>query len=312
MKHIFVLNPAAGRKNAEKIVLPRIMNAVKKTDVEYEIHRTIGPGDALRFVQNKCMSMPNERMRFYAVGGDGTLNETANGAFGFPNVEIALIPAGTGNDFPRMFTNSSLFLDIEKQIEGQSSPIDLIRCNERVFINMLNVGLDCAVVVKTDEMKKIPLLNGSLAYLAGLSSVFATNKGYRMTVELEGETLEEAEYTLVAVGNGAFCGGGFRGVPRALFDDGLLDVSLIQKVNRRTFLSLVGSYRKGTHLENPKTNAIVRYQQCKKMSIHGAERLQICIDGEIIKERNVTLEILPKAILFARPIDALECAAPMN
>ncbi len=301
MKHIFILNPAAGRGNAEAKILPEILSSVKKNGIDYEIHRTINAGDASHFVKNHCLKETEETMRFYAIGGDGTLNEVANGAFGFENAEIALIPAGTGNDFPRSFSHPEAFLDIPKQLAGKARPIDLIRYNDRYLVNMLNIGLDCAVVAKTAELKKKPLLNGSMAYIAGLASVFGTNKGCKMTVTLEDGSREEGEFTLLAVGNGAFCGGGFKGVPKASIDDGLFDVSMIRKVNRRTFLALIGKYHDGTHLESPKTEGLIKYVQCKKLMISSNERLQICADGEISKTKQIELELLPGAIRFSVP-----------
>jgi len=301
MKHIFVLNPAAGKGDAEKKILPQILSAAKKSGVDYEIHRTMHVGDARRFVRSRCTALEGELLRFYAVGGDGTLNEVVNGALRCPNAEIALIPAGTGNDFPRMFSSPKAFLDIAKQIKGKARPMDLIRCNESHFINMLNIGLDCAVVAKTAEIKKNSPLNGSAAYLASLTSSFLANKGCFLTVEFEDGTVEEGEFTLVAVGNGAFCGGGFKGVPQASVDDGLLDVSLIRKVDRKTFLALVRKYHQGTHLNDPKAREIVKYVQCRKVVITSSERLLFCADGELAKAKRIELEILPGAIRFSLP-----------
>ena len=301
MKHIFLLNPAAGRKRAEQQILPAVLAAVKDADVDYEIHRTMNPGDACRFAKTSCDAEKNRLLRFYAIGGDGTLNEVVNGIIGVQNAELALIPAGTGNDFTRMFSNPAFFLDIRRQLSGHTRVLDLIRCNDRFFINMLNIGLDCAVVAKTDEMKKNPFLQGSLAYLVSVASVLGRNKGYPMRIEFSDGTVMEDTYTLAAVGNGAFCGGGFKGVPKACLNDGLLDVSLIRKVSRRSFLALVASYHKGTHLAKTGIDGIVTYRQCREVKISSTERMQICMDGEIAKTREVELELFPSAIRFSVP-----------
>ncbi|MDD3023607.1 MAG: diacylglycerol kinase family lipid kinase [Syntrophomonadaceae bacterium] len=301
MKHIFVLNPVAGRGDAEKKLLPKILSALKNSNLDYEIHRTLNKGDATRFVKDRCLLAENAALRFYAVGGDGTLNEVVNGAFGFENVEIALIPAGTGNDFPRSFSHPEYFLDIERQLAGNSRSIDLIRYNDSYLVNMLNIGIDCAVVARTAELKKKPFLNGSSAYLAGIACVFVANKAYQMSVTLEDGSVEEGEFTLLAVGNGAYCGGGFKGVPKACLDDGLLDVSMVKKINRRTFLAVIRKYHDGTHLEPSKTELPIKYIKCRKLTISSHERLQICADGEISKEKRIDLELLPKAIVFSVP-----------
>ncbi len=308
MKHIFILNPAAGPKTAEKKLLPKILEAVKSEGVSYEIHRTMNIGDGGNFVRNRCLAFPEERLRFYAVGGDGTLNEVANGAFGFSNAEIAFIPAGTGNDFARIFSNPQFFLDIKRQLQGVAKPIDLIRYGDRYIVNMLNIGLDCAVVVEMNELKQKFSLKGPFAYMAGVGAVFASNQGYHLKVTLEDGSVYNEEFTLVAVGNGAFCGGGFKGVPRAEIDDGLLDVSLIRKINRRTFASVIGKYRKGTHLEAPVLKDVITYVKCRSLTIEppsstadSQETMQICVDGEVYDSTGLNLSVAPATISFSIP-----------
>ena len=120
--------------------------------------------------------------RFYACGGDGTMNEVANGAYGQQNVEIAMVPAGTGNDFPRNFTNYKYFEDIERQILGSAKWVDLIRYEAapadeltglivRYGINMFNIGLDCNVADKVIDIKKYPFIPGPLAYGLGVTII---------------------------------------------------------------------------------------------------------------------------------------------
>lgn len=301
MKHIFVLNPAAGVGKAEKRELPHIIEAAKNKGVEYEIHRTIGARDAENYVRRICARYPDARLRFYAVGGDGTLNEVANGALGFKNAEIGFIPAGTGNDFVRIFSNPNYFSDIERQLEGTAEPIDLISYGDRVIVNVLNIGLDCAVVSEKKRLQEKKILRGPLAYLAGVGVVFAYNKGVHLKVEIEEEDIFDGVFTLIAVGNGSYYGGGFKGVPDARVDDGLLDVSLISKVNRRTFASLIAKYRKGTHLGSPLAKRFITYKKCSFLTIEPQDTVDICVDGEIFSSGKIKVTIIPKAIKFSIP-----------
>ncbi|MGI6732921.1 MAG: diacylglycerol/lipid kinase family protein [Anaerovoracaceae bacterium] len=301
MKHIFILNPVAGHKKAEPKFLPQILEAVKAEGVDYEIHRTMNVGDGENFVRNRCVAYADEKLRFYAVGGDGTLNEVANGAFGCPHAEIAFIPAGTGNDFARNFADPKAFLDIKSQLRGSAKRIDLIQYGDKVIVNMLNIGLDCAVAAQLDIIKQKFFLRGPLAYIAGVGVVFAGNEGFDLKVTLEDGRVFDREFTLVAVGNGAFCGGGFMGVPRAKIDDGLLDVSLVNKVNRRTFASLITKYHKGTHLESPLAKEIITYVQCRSLTIEPKDTMQICVDGEVFHSGKLNISILPAAMNFSVP-----------
>lgn len=307
LKHIFILNPAAGNKKAEIQILPRILRAVKETGVEYEIHRTVNVGDGERYVRERCSQHQAEGaektpLRFYAVGGDGTLSEVANGAHGFADVEITTIPAGSGNDFVRIFEKPKDFLDIQKQLNGTAKPIDLLKCGNRYSINMINIGIDCAVVAKASEFKEMPITKGPLAYVAGVVSVFVKNQGIELRLRIGDDPEIRDEFTLLAIGNGRFCGGGFMGVPKAHIDDGLLDVTLVNKVPRTTFLALVGQYRKGTHVDDPATSKILTYLQCKRITIiPTAGKMDLCVDGEIFPGGDTEVSVEPGAILFSVP-----------
>ncbi|PKM85377.1 MAG: hypothetical protein CVU86_02860 [Firmicutes bacterium HGW-Firmicutes-11] len=303
MKHIFILNPAAGKGMAERVVLPKILKAVKETDVSYEIHRTMNVGDAEHFSRNRCIAHPEEDLRFYAVGGDGTLNEVVNGIVGFDHAELAFLPAGSGNDFARVFANPQYFTDIVRQIKGSAKPIDLLRYNERYCVNMINIGLDCEVVDEVVSLKKMTPLSGSMAYLAGIAVVFMGNRGFELSLTMEdGSTLSD-EFTLVAIANGAYCGGGFKGATNAVIDDGLLDINIVKKLSRHAFLALLPHYKKGTHLQQKIAQKFISYHQCHSISIRptGIEPIKICVDGEIEFAKEITVTIVSKAIRFSVP-----------
>ena len=317
MKHIFILNPAAGKGKAGKIFLPQIIETAKRMNIDYEIHRTIAPGDAQHFVKSRCEASAIERerkdsLRFYACGGDGTLNEVANGAFGHHAVEIAMIPAGTGNDFPRVFNNYHYFEDIERQILGKARSIDLIRYTERIEdsvsgckfrygINMFNIGLDCNVVSQVVDLKKYPFVSGPLAYALGVGIVLGKKEGVNLEIRFDDGEIHCGDIMLVAIGNGSYCGGGFKGVPKASVEDGFMDVSIVGNISRRTFLSLITKYRKGTHLEDPATAGIVNYKKCKELTITPKDEMKICTDGEISIVGQTTFELIPKGIAFSIP-----------
>jgi len=334
MKHIFILNPAAGKGRATGFFLPKIIETSKRMGIDYEIHRTIGPDDARHYVKKRCEAAaaglkPEAALRFYACGGDGTFNEVVNGAFGYKNVETAMIPAGTGNDFPRNFGIIKPFEDIERQILGTARPVDVIRYEympanpvsmsqslsnrlDAIFesdpdpvvrygVNMFNIGFDCNVVAKTAEFKAHPFVPGLLAYGLGVAGILAKKEGVKLDICFDDGEVHSGEILLVAIGNGAWCGGGFKGVPKASLEDGLMDVSVARNVSRRTFLSLLGKYRKGTHLEDPAAEKIVTYKKCKRVSIHPHGAVKLCADGEIATVAEAIFEIIPGGIKFSVP-----------
>ena len=103
---------------------------------------------------------------------------------------------------------------------------------------------------------------------------------------------------LVAIANGCYCGGGFKGVPKAILDDGLIDVSIIDNISRRKFIALLGKYKEGTHLEDPATADIVSYKKCKSLVIKMQDKMKLCTDGEITMEVRQNLRSFQRVLNF--------------
>lgn len=308
MKHIFILNPVAGKGKSEKQFLPLIHSIAKEMAVEYEIHRTINIGDGERFTKSKCQQRESEteQLRFYACGGDGTLNEVVNGAYGFKNVEIGFIPAGTGNDFARNFGNTKGFSNIKCQINGKTKPIDLLKYTidgkeYRYCINMFNLGFDCNVVIKMEELRKFSFIAGPSAYGAGVGLALIKKDTLDLSIVIDDGMERKGEILMMAIGNGKYSGGGFKGLPEASVEDGLMDISIVQNVTRRELVSLIGSYRKGTHLTTKLGKRIVTNEKCEKIKLQDDKEFFICIDGEVNKGSELYVEIEPKGILFSIP-----------
>lgn len=306
MKHIFLMNPAAGKGGrAVDKLLSEIDKVGKEKGYDYEIYKTRCAGDAENYVRQRCLEQSGklikDKIRFYAMGGDGTLNEAANGAAGCDFAEITVIPCGTGNDFVRNFPRPVDFLNIEKQFKGTSEKIDLIRYNERYAVNMINVGADCDVVIEAGKMKKKPFISGPAAYAAGALKVLSGKIGIKMSVNTETEDFWEDELILIAIANGKFCGGGFKGVPNASVNDGLIDVSLVKMIPKRKFLGLLPKYKKGTHLDSRKDAEFFKCLKCRNVSINPEEMIEASVDGEIVKLGKTDFSIVHNAINFSIP-----------
>ena len=331
MKHFFIINPAAGQGNSVELEdkiweqaglrglivtedQKRGVNAPEKYDVI--IYRTKSVGDAERYVKYICKSaedMPEDDVvkpeiyRFYACGGDGTLNEVVNGCCGFSFAEVACIPYGTGNDYIRCYPGAGDFHDVGAQMDGISVESDMIRYtvedNEPKYcINMFNIGLDCNVVDLTARIKKVPLVQGHLAYLLGVLVTFIKKKGADLTIECDDGFVYDDKLLLVAIANGIYCGGGVKGIPQAITNDGLMDVSIVKKATRIEFLRLYNEYKKGTHVDDK--NALKHFILKKSSRVTVTPRegsMKLCVDGEIMIAGRTVFEIAPSAIRFSVP-----------
>ena len=298
MKHVFIINPNTVKKLREKLI-SEIKTACEAEGVEWEIYYTDAPRDAEKHTRE--LAETNAAYRVYACGGDGTIGEVANGAFGFPNVEIAAIPGGTGNDFVRNFAPAEAFADIRRQIRGRVAEFDLIKYNDRFAANTINIGFDCAVVDYVERHRGRPLMKGSNSYtVAAFIEMFPMPK-CSLKLTYDGRT-EEQKLTLCSIANGRYCGGGFKSNPHALLDDGQFDVfRATEKVGRVGFLKLVGKYREGTHLEYEKMKDRLSYMQTDELTISSDKPFKYCVDGEVEEAAELKLSVARSALRFVIP-----------
>lgn len=281
MREMTVINPAAGKG---------------KIKIE-GAYVTKEPGDCRRFVREACLDDPD--VRFTVYGGDGTLNEAVSGILDAGAGEKAVltsVPAGSGND-------------TVKTSDGYGPGevrLDVIKVGDGYGINMLNIGFDCNVVASAQRYKKIPLVSGNLSYIMGVAREFFRPFGEPFRVEAEcadGEVFTFDEPALLcAVCNGQWCGGSFHNSPLSDMTDGVLEMILVRKMSRGSFIKLIGGYKKGTLIDretgelDPKYEGKVIYKKIRRMSISGCRT--ICSDGEIFSASSAEISVIPGAIRY--------------
>ncbi|MBR7117289.1 MAG: diacylglycerol kinase family lipid kinase [Clostridia bacterium] len=300
MVYHFIMNPKSGRSRKQKHLETTIKAACQERNLDYRIYYTTCPNDATEYVKS-MIRITDERQRFICVGGDGTINEVVSSAPCNPNVEFGVIPYGSGNDFVKNFSNTKLFSDITAQIEGDTVTLDLIKVNDYYCVNMVNIGFDCMVVKESNKLKKSKLIPPSMTYIMGLVVAFFKKFGTHMKLTFDDGEVIDSELTLTAIGNGKFCGGGFKALPFATLEDGIFDICIIKKVSRATFLSLVSSYKAGTYPDNPKAGKHITYKRASHLKMEFDEPIPICIDGEIYGAKTVDLSIVKNGFNFVVP-----------
>ena len=300
MRHIFVINPTAGKRDAREFLIPQIRQAFNGNEAP-EIYVTQGRQDAIAFVRERCFrERKNEELRFYACGGDGTISEVAEGLWGCSHASLGVIPCGTGNDFVKNFPEAD-FLSIPAQLAGREQLVDALRFNDRLSLNLCNVGLDADVAHHMHRFKRLPLVTGTGAYNLSIVYTFFHRLGRKARFIVDGKELPVTQAVLMVVGNGRFYGGGYQGAPLARGDDGLMDVCIIPMLSRATILKVIGKYQKGLHVSDSRLRNIITYVQCRTLEVAYEEPVTMCVDGETFENDKITARVLPKAIRLVVP-----------
>lgn len=299
MKHIFVVNPASGHVNATELIDHKIESL--KDSLNYAMYVTKKPGDAIEYIRNYCREH-QEPVRFYACGGDGTLNEVVNGAAEFEHAAVGCVPCGSGNDFVKYYGDKEAFLDIDRQIAGREVPIDLIRVGSWFAINAVHFGFDSCVADLIPKLRRHKFIGGRLAYPVAVAKSLFTGMHHTCVIEVDGERLNESDDILLCtIANGRYVGGSYRCAPFSKNDDGLLEVCAMLPVSIPKFIRIAPVYQRGEHFDDPRFESIRRYKRGKLVHISAPEGFIYAMDGEIVHGNDFTVEIVPNAIRFVVP-----------
>lgn len=282
------MNPVAGTGNNVKRGenLKKILN---KRNVFAEIIVSDAPGQITDIVKEIATT---EQTRFYSVGGDGTLNEVISGLVG-TNSEVVVIPSGTGNDFMKSVSKYKSLRKIAiDSIVKTSTPTDVMLFNNSKYcVNILNLGFDSKVAENVEKFRKIPFITGSMKYNLSIFYTLLENRNYRLKIKI-GNTVKKGSFTLCAIANGKYYGGGVCPCPTADVTDGILNVCIVTSSSIFKKLLLLPKYKKGQH----ETIKELQHIDAKEIIVVSPKTLPISIDGEIIFTNKVRVKVLPKAI----------------
>lgn len=302
MKHIFIVNPSAGKANAAAVLVPALIEQLAPLKLDYAIEMTEYPGHATEITRRWAMT--RDAIRFYACGGDGTLNEVLAGAYQYPDAQVACVPLGSGNDMIRNFGEKAEFSDVTALTQGTAVPIDLMEVNGRIGAAICSVGLDAAVANDMPHFRRVPLVNGSMAYGMAVVENLCKPMGHVMSVTVDEEVLV-GEYMLAAVANGSYYGGGVCAAPSARMDDGLMDVILVKKISRFKIANVIGQYMKGEHLHGEQVaenlSDILFFRRGSHVVLQPEHPLIANIDGECSREDRIEICCLSAAARFVLP-----------
>ena len=295
MTHLFIINPAAGSRNRTEEYREKIKAACEKRGLQYRIQISQAPGDCRRLA--RAAAETGREYKIYACGGDGTLNEVADGAAGFPNVAVTVFSGGSGNDFVKLFDDPKAFFDLERLLDAEEVTFDMIQVNDTKALNICSVGLDARIGTDVGRYKRLPFLHGFKAYAA--STVVNLIKGIaeHYVVEIDGKTVN-GQFTFVCACNGRYYGGGFNPVPEADPTDGLMDVLLVKKVTRLQVPGIIGKYKNGRYKE---LDELVECYKVHSFKMVCDKEVPVNVDGEALFAKEVEFAIADEKLRFFYP-----------
>jgi len=292
-----IVNPVAGA-NLTRRKWPHISRLLKYVGLSFDYQYTEGVGHAIELAKTAAV----DGYRYVvAVGGDGTVNEIANGILhstDASSMALGVISTGTGSDFarsvgiPRHYINACssltssrrLLIDVgvvEYKSKGQSL--------RRFFVNAAGIGFDAAAVETTERLPKY--LGGTIPYLVGLLRTLFGYQNKSVVLRI-GDKVEAARILSVVVANGSYFGGGMHVAPEASLNDNLLDVVVIGDVGKFELLKALPMVYKGTHGTHPK----VSMEKAANITVESSERVLVHADGELLGEGPASFWLMPAAL----------------
>jgi YegS/Rv2252/BmrU family lipid kinase len=237
------------------------------------------------------------------VGGDGSVNEVANG-IAQRDVTVAVLPRGTGRDFARSQSIPRGLADaVGVALNGATRDIDLGRARYRTwagedetrwFANVASVGMSGAIAQRANETTKA--LGGKVSYLLATLSVFSRWEVGEVDATVD-DYVRSGRMHDIIVANGRYLAGGMIICPEAEVDDGVFDVLLIGDLTKRDLMLTLPKTYRGTHLPHPKAEVL----RGASVTVDAPSPLPIELDGEQPGTSPVHFELVPKALRLRVP-----------
>lgn len=274
----------------------RVEKLVAKTEerltaagVAYRVFYTDKPGAAMKYARSLSAAGGTE---FLVVGGDGTVNEVLSGLTDPAACTLAMLPAGTGNDFAAAAGIPVGLRALDLYFNGVPRPVDYIECGTRRSMNIAGTGIDVEILRRCQRMKHG---TNKGKYFRALVACLLRYRGTKVRVTVNGET---REYTalIAAVCNGTRLGGGIPLCPPAKIDDGQLELVIVDCPPLRTLVPELMRLMRGKLLTRP----IAHHIPCSGAVIEGEGNIFVQYDGEICEEGALNARIVSGALKLYR------------
>lgn len=277
MKYIFVINSFTLKDEINEVI-HRIKDFCIRKNMEFEVEINNEDNSTEDIVKKyrKC------GYTIVAVGGDGMINRVLNALVGTNNT-LGFIPCGTGNDFYR---------SASKEIKKETEECDVIKINDRYFINVACFGID-ADVANNKGLIKSKMIPKSQRYNVSVINSFIKYEPRHFVLKMNNEEIE-GDFATVAVCNGGYYGSGYNISPNFKLNNGLIDVYAVEDDNKFNIMKMILSMKKGKHEKYKKVHKF----QTNKLTLIANNEINSNIDGEELASKKFNIEVKGKIKIY--------------
>jgi diacylglycerol kinase (ATP) len=299
-----IVNPASAKGETRKR-WSQIREGLRYFIHEFKIEFTERPFQAIEIARS---SLRDGTELIIGVGGDGTLNEIANGFYDGekpinPEATLGIVPSGSGCDLTRS-------LKIPAHLKGAMAvlqdagpvPIDIGKASfrsteglmtERYFLNVADFGLGGEVI---REVNRRRLERRASSYVKCLISTILHYRNKKVRIRIDGRDLPREEYMIGAIANGRVFGKGMKIAPKAQLDDGLFDAVLVKGMKLFEFCRQGWKLINGSHLGYRKVQ-LIRGRRVEAVPENSEESILLEMDGEQLGSLPAVFELIPRGLL---------------
>lgn len=295
LRAAILINPTSGKGRSAKNA-PHAVARLRERGVDVDVLEADN-ADASLDLAREAVAGGVEAL--IACGGDGTVHLALQAVYG-TDTTLGIIPVGTGDDIARS-------LDLPRDdarkaadviADGRTRQVDYAVIDaadgtQRAFLAVMSVGFDSEV---TERANTMTWPTGTSRYLLATLAELRVYRPVDFRITVDDQTLTE-QGMMLAVGNGASYGGGMYVCPRAVLDDGQLDLTFLAKTSKWTFLRTFPSVFKGTHITRP----FVRTLRGATVRVE-ADGQTAYADGERVAALPVDVHVVPRGLRVFAPV----------
>ena len=295
-----IVNPAAGGYSIHR-QWPQINRQLRDTGLQFDYEYTEGEGHGIQLAK---AAVDNGYRYLIAVGGDGTVNEVANGILcstDSSSTILGIVSAGTACSFARSVDIPLDYASACSLLTGQGRLLIDVGVVEyrngdqslqRFFVNEATAGFSAAMIEASKRLPRhsTPAVNYAHRVVVALRSLLSyQNKHVTLHVE---NVVEDICIWAIAMVNGRYLGGGMYIAPHARLDDSLLDMVLFGDIGRLELLRIWPTLYRGDHITHPQ----IRVKKVTSVTIQASEQIPVEVDGEILGECPASFSMMPSAL----------------